>query len=936
MDDNNDVQKFLQVHPKYYAEPVSDELIERYINVFPDILLKFWKEHGFGNYGNGWIQFINPDEYRETVNQWLMRPDDGTRIPFAISAFGDVFYWRHIYNPNPTEEIPEWVFDVAYFNPHYSQTGVCAYSMGEFFGEYCTDPEIIEAFKWPHYSGFVLENNDKKLFDFALDKMGVLGKNEMYFFVPALRLGGLDAPENLDKGNAIVHLDILFQLTGEESYDPKTDLSDFYNETEKLSGDPVKFDHRIEELKSELNENLSNEDLAYKNYMIAKLFDEYPFYHDSIQNTEEVRQRVKKQAKDYHSKAKELDAENAKYWYASFRSEMDNYDQRNWDSATNDLEKYYDLSGDEELYLRGKYDISYIQDNAEDVSHYAEKLYALTGNYTDLINAASFFQHKGQYETSMEINRRIFEQSEDYYEVKTGARGLMDCLKEQNKKDEALKIIDELRQKFPENEADIVNETGLFLRNDYTDRNRLEKAAEYFEKAAEKAEKIGAVDYDIANYYFNAYSAYSEKEDFEKAKTAIEKAIQFSDDPYYNDEKANLLYKMGLEDEAQATFTHSEYSNPDFSKKFSEENWQEIVWGLDSSVSAFDRKIDKIEAELEEEPANAKKQFLLGKLYENYPVYTMPPDEQDEKFNFIANAGFVALCEATDLEPENPLYQLHFAEFVYNNHYYLEMEDEARDSIMEDAYEFYIDHAENPYEGYVGLKKMALYKDDWENIIKYSKMALDAKPEMTDELLDLGNAYAENGQYSNAAQAFQEYLLGDSNFYRQLQGKQGLAITYIKAGEISRAETLLEDLAQSAISDQERYEVYEKAAGAFSMNEDFDNAIKFQEKAAYFAEKTGDMKYIYPTALVELSSYYEQKGNLKEAIALAQKNCNIRGEDYDFCRLGYLYKENNQPNDARTALKKALQINPDDAYSKELLDELGNEKGGGFFSKLFK
>lgn len=34
MEANIDVQKFLQAHPKYNAEPVSDELIERYINVF--------------------------------------------------------------------------------------------------------------------------------------------------------------------------------------------------------------------------------------------------------------------------------------------------------------------------------------------------------------------------------------------------------------------------------------------------------------------------------------------------------------------------------------------------------------------------------------------------------------------------------------------------------------------------------------------------------------------------------------------------------------------------------------------------------------------------------------------------------------------------------------------------------------------------------------
>lgn len=935
MEANIDVQKFLQAHPKYNAEPVSDELIERYINVFPEILLKFWKEHGFGNYGNGWIQFINPDEYRETVNQWLLRPDDGTRIPFAISAFGDVFYWRHIYNPNPTEDIPEWVFDVAYFNPHHSQTGVCAYTMGEFLGEYCTDPEIIDGFKWPHYYGFVSENNDKTLFDFAVEKLGVLGKDEMYFFVPALRLGGVDAPENLSKGNALVHLDILFQLTEEEPYDPKTDMYDYFQETEKLGGDPVKFDQRIEELKAELNENIPDEDAAYKNYMIAKLFDEYPYYHDSIKNAEEVYQRTKSLAKTYHDKAKQLDSENTKYFYASFNSVLLDYGRQNWGTAKEDLEKYYQLNGDEELYLRGRYDIAYNQNNDDEVTEFAEKIYQYTNNYSELNGAATYFLLKGNYDKAMEINRRVYDQATEYYDAKLAARGITEVLKQKNSKEEAMQIFEELKQRFPEEEADILNETGNFIKSDYRDVNRYSDSIEYYKKAIQKAEEIFADNYEIGSYYYNLYSAYDEKDDLENAREAIDKAISYIEDSFYQDEKSKLLYKMGLEDESKEILNQRDYSDSYSEKKFDTGNWQEIVWGLESSPTAFDRKIEKIEAELEENPNDAEKQFLLGKLYENYPVYMMATEEQDEQYNYIANAGFAALCEATDLEPENPFYQLNLAEFVYNNHYYLEMEDDARDSIMEDAYQYYIDHAENPYEGYIGLKKMARYTDDWENIIKYSKMAFDAKPEMTDELLDLGNAYTENRQYQQAAQMYQEYLLSEKNFYNQLNAKQGLARTYIKSGEISRAENLLEEVAKSAESDQERYEVYEKAAGAFQMSDDLDNAVKFAERALFFAEKTGDMQYAYPTAILELSSLYEQKGNLKEAIALAQKNCSLRNDDYDYSRLGSLYKENNQPDEAREALKKALEINPYDEYSKQLLDELGPEKGGGFFKKLF-
>lgn len=941
MDTNEDVQKFLQVHPKYSAEPVSDEIIERYINVCPDLLLKFWKEHGFGTYGSGFIQFINPDDYREVVNTWLMRADDGMRIPFAISAFGDVFYWRHIHNPNPSEDFPEWVFDVSYFNPHNSETGLCAYSMGEFFGEYIVDSEIVEAFKWPYHSGYpigVIENQmsgndetDTSLFSKALKKLGVLGKDEMYFFVPALRLGGIDDIEYVEKGNAVVHLDILFQLTGEETYDPKTDMYDYYIETEKLGGNPAEYDRRIEELKAELN----GEDDAYTHYMIAKLLDQYPYYHESIQNSHDVQQRTKSLAKVHHDKAKELDPENPKYFYAAFDSVLSDYDRRNWGTAPEDLEKYYELSGDEHNYLRGRYDIAYHRNNDDDVLDFSEKIYQTTGSYSDLTNAASYFQYKGNYDKALEINRRIFDEADEYFDVKIAARGITDALKEKNMKEEALIVFDEMKNRFPEYEPDILNETGMFLKSDYKDKNRLDKSIGYFQNAAAKGEEQYLDSYEVAGYYFNLYSAYDEKEDFENARTAIEKASELSEDSFYNDEKARLLYKMGLEDEAKETFTSSTYSDPNFAKKFDDGNWQEVVWGLESSPSAFDRKIEKIEAELEADPSNAEKQFLLGKLYENYPVYMMDADGQEDQYSLVANAGYVALCEATELDEQNPVYQLHLAEFIYHNHYRLEMDDEDRQLIMEDAYQFYIDHADNPYEGYEGLKKMAQYEDDWESIIKYAKLAYETKPEMTHELLDLGNAYTENGQYQQAVQAYQEFLLAETDFYQQLNGKQGLAMTYIKSGEPGRAESLLEDVAKSAESDQERYEVYEKAADAFRITEDLDNALKFQEKAVYFAEKTGDMRYVYPTALLELSSLYELKGNLKEAIALAQKNCNLRGDDYDYSRLGYLLKENNQPNEARAALKKALEINPDDQYTKDLLEELGDDKGGGFFKKFF-
>lgn len=145
---------------------------------------------------------------------------------------------------------------------------------------------------------------------------------------------------------------------------------------------------------------------------------------------------------------------------------------------------------------------------------------------------------------------------------------------------------------------------------------------------------------------------------------------------------------------------------------------------------------------------------------------------------------------------------------------------------------------------------------------------------------------------------------------------------------------MFEELAQNTSNIEEKSDVYNKLSSAFMLNDDLDKAIHYQEKAVHFAQNSSD-NHTYPYNLLELSSLYEQKGNRNEAISIMQKVCNIRGENYDYSHLGVLYKENNQIAEAKAALNKALEINPHDEYSKEMLAEINNKGKGGFFSKWF-
>ncbi|WP_315081754.1 T6SS immunity protein Tdi1 domain-containing protein [uncultured Clostridium sp.] len=52
----------------------------------------------------------------------------------------------------------------------------------------------------------------KELFAQSYDSKGCLKPNDIYFFVPAIILGGKESVESIDKGDASVHQSLLFQL----------------------------------------------------------------------------------------------------------------------------------------------------------------------------------------------------------------------------------------------------------------------------------------------------------------------------------------------------------------------------------------------------------------------------------------------------------------------------------------------------------------------------------------------------------------------------------------------------------------------------------------------------------------------------------------------------------------------------------------------------
>lgn len=155
----------------------------------PEDLIEFIKFKGFGNYGDGLIKVINPEDYMTPFYTWLGQ-EDYSKIPFMMTGFGDIIYFRNLGDGH---------YDISYLDIHYRKISVIAYNMEEFWSFIC------------------LEETQKSLlrldlFQEAKDKCGALQAEEIYYFVPALILGGAEKVDFIDKGNAAVHQQILFEL----------------------------------------------------------------------------------------------------------------------------------------------------------------------------------------------------------------------------------------------------------------------------------------------------------------------------------------------------------------------------------------------------------------------------------------------------------------------------------------------------------------------------------------------------------------------------------------------------------------------------------------------------------------------------------------------------------------------------------------------------
>ncbi|QNK64055.1 DUF1851 domain-containing protein [Pedobacter sp. PAMC26386] len=185
-----ELTRFLEKYQPTLTEIASEALVNQYAHILPSSMIELWRTKGLGKYNDGLIEIVNPEDFQADLERTLGR-QSSNYVPVAISGFGELFYYRKL---TATDE------DVCLFDPHYKQIETIIWSLSDFFNGYLCDDDIIED---------VLRH---ELFKASLKKLGKLKKNEIFFFVPALALGGGEGIEYVQKGNCQVHLSILFQV----------------------------------------------------------------------------------------------------------------------------------------------------------------------------------------------------------------------------------------------------------------------------------------------------------------------------------------------------------------------------------------------------------------------------------------------------------------------------------------------------------------------------------------------------------------------------------------------------------------------------------------------------------------------------------------------------------------------------------------------------
>ena len=158
----------------------------KYKNRVPAIIYDMWEAYGFGDFDNGFLKLIDPDEYTDIMKKsWSQYKE---AVPIMADAFGDLIVWqsqRHAYI-------------IRYRYGDYSDMG----RVNEFMLEKLLD------------SSYRQEHLKDAMYASAAESMGRADYIECYGYLPALAIGGSETASHLRPMRLKEHMEFLAGLKG--------------------------------------------------------------------------------------------------------------------------------------------------------------------------------------------------------------------------------------------------------------------------------------------------------------------------------------------------------------------------------------------------------------------------------------------------------------------------------------------------------------------------------------------------------------------------------------------------------------------------------------------------------------------------------------------------------------------------------------------------
>jgi hypothetical protein len=152
-----------------------------------------------GRYAGGMLLVTEFGAHDEQMSPWLLGRIEGRRA-IGRTAFGDLVIFRDLRARAKELGLPDAdkAGDIALIDVHYKRMTMVAESA----------EALLESLDRPDWQKAYLRAD---LYRKAKKRLGDYGEDECFFFVPALALGGSEDAASVDRGNWLVHQDILFQ-----------------------------------------------------------------------------------------------------------------------------------------------------------------------------------------------------------------------------------------------------------------------------------------------------------------------------------------------------------------------------------------------------------------------------------------------------------------------------------------------------------------------------------------------------------------------------------------------------------------------------------------------------------------------------------------------------------------------------------------------------